>query len=288
MAKLKDDAIKMKDLKEYLKSYAGFNFELSILKLLKEKGLECVHGGLYEDPITGKNREFDIRATRTINNYRVKIAAECKYIRENYPILVSCVPRLEQESFHEVAILREPEHKPDIIYEPRAIIETIKGMDSIYKPNEFVGKRITQVGREKNDGTIVASNDELFDKWSQCLSSANDLVKRIYLQDKDTKSSIFFSTVIPILVVPNERLWIVNYDFDGGIVSDPKLAERCSYFVDKGYITDAEATIMGQEVRHEIRISHIEIMTQKGLENFINTYLQTDTGIKQIFPIKEC
>jgi len=270
-----------------LNSYSDFNFELLTLKMLKEKGLECVHGGLYEDPITGINRQFDIRATKTINNYRVKIAAECKNIRENYPILVLCAPRHEHESFHQVAILNEPPHgsslSPRTIFQSRASIFTVEGMHSIYKPYEFVGKNITQVGRV-SDGTIQANDNELFNKWSQCLGSANDLVKRIYLEGKDIKCSVFFFTIIPILVIPNETLWIVNYDFAGGIVSGPRLADRISYFVDKVYKTDAEATIISHEIRHEIRISHIEIMTQHGLENFIDTYLQTETGIQQIFP----
>ena len=37
-------------------------FELRVLKELTDLKLNCQHGGAYDDPITGKSREFDIRA----------------------------------------------------------------------------------------------------------------------------------------------------------------------------------------------------------------------------------
>ena len=93
MAKLKNEPIVKSDMLEYLTSYSDFSFELTVLKMLRELELECEHGGHYEDPVTNKSREFDIRAIKTIEQYRVRLAIECKNIRENFPILISCVPR---------------------------------------------------------------------------------------------------------------------------------------------------------------------------------------------------
>jgi hypothetical protein len=98
MAKLKNDKILAKDLSEYLNSYSDFSFELAVLKMLRASDIDCEHGGHYEDPVTNKSREFDIRAIKTIQQYRVRMAIECKNIRENFPILISCIPRHEQES----------------------------------------------------------------------------------------------------------------------------------------------------------------------------------------------
>jgi len=64
MPKLKTDSIKKDDLVEYLDSCSDFSFELSVLKMLRESDVDCEHGGLYEDPVTGKSREFDIRAIK--------------------------------------------------------------------------------------------------------------------------------------------------------------------------------------------------------------------------------
>ena len=59
MAKLKTDPIQEQDLKEFLESYSDFSFELSVLKMLREKGLECEHGGVYED-MKGSRRRLTL------------------------------------------------------------------------------------------------------------------------------------------------------------------------------------------------------------------------------------
>ena len=93
MPRLRTDAITSTDLTEYLENESDFSFELEILNMLRSMNVDCEHGGNYTDPVTGKTREFDIRASKTINHYRVRMAIECKNIKENFPVLVSCVPR---------------------------------------------------------------------------------------------------------------------------------------------------------------------------------------------------
>lgn len=183
MPKLKTDPIGKNDLIDYLESSSDFSFELSVLKMLRERGISCEHGGLYEDPVTGKAREFDIRATKTISKYRVRLAVECKNIRDNFPVLVSCVPRHEDESFHQVALVAEPTSSGYMgianLHLSRAKALSIRGEHSIYRINEPVGKSTAQVGRAL-DSTISANDGELYDKWSQSLSSSVDLVSRTY------------------------------------------------------------------------------------------------------------
>ena len=284
MAKqLKENAIVKNDLLEFLNSYSDFSFELSILKMLREKMIDCEHGGLYEDPVTGKSREFDIRAIKTISHYRVRLAIECKNIRKYFPILISCVPRHIDESYHQIAIVNEPRFARDALHvltdirRPRAKTINVKGDESIYKPNTPVGKSTVQVGRAKND-SIVSHDSELYDKWSQSLSSSTDLVKNMYWDgDKDDSESWFFSAIFPIIVVPNGRLWIAEYDTDGNRIIDPSQTTRCSCFIDKNYG-------MGTEIaRTSLWISHIEIMTYDGIFSFIDDYLSDEKGMKKIF-----
>ena len=241
MAKLKTDKIEEKDLKEYLGSYSDFSFELSVLKMLRESGVECEHGGHYQDPVTNKSREFDIRAMKTFDSFRLRMAIECKNIRENFPVLVSCIPRHKQESYHQIAFVREPTTESvsgftiptPIAFRSRAAVLSIRGDFSLYNPGEPVGKSTVQVGRAQ-DGTISAHDSELYEKWGQCLGSANDLVERMYW-DGDEKEEKYISTVIPFVVVPDDRLWMVVYDEDGNMTGDPKPTDRCSCFIDKEY-----------------------------------------------------
>ena len=134
MAKLQDIKISPSDLLEYLESYSDFSFELAVLKMLRENDIECEHGGYYEDPVTNKSREFDIRATKTLQNFRVRMAIECKNIRENFPILISCIPRHEQESFHQIAWVSEP--RSDFgtdIFQSRAKVLSLREDYSLYR-----------------------------------------------------------------------------------------------------------------------------------------------------------
>src|SRR5689334_4191337 len=107
MPRLRDDSIEEADLRAYLQGYSDFSFELRTLHMLRGLGLSCEHGGLYKDPVTGKTREFDIRAAATAAQYRVRMAIECKNLRANFPMMISCVPRHQDESYHEVAVLRD-------------------------------------------------------------------------------------------------------------------------------------------------------------------------------------
>lgn len=282
MAKLKPDQIMPHDLLEYLNSYSDFSFELAVLKMLRANDIECEHGGHYEDPVTNKSREFDIRATKTIEQYRVRMAIECKNIRENFPLLISCIPRHEYESYHQVALVSEPEADPQRFILPvgqsRATTLSIRGEHSLYKLREPVGKSTVQVGRTSSDGgTIFANDSELYEKWGQSLSSANDLVDRVYWDGLDDNKR-YFSAVVPFVVVPNNRLWMVTYDDEGNRVCDPIATDRCSCFIDKDY--EMGTRLAGARMW----LSHVEIVTFDGMQKFVEAYLKSTEEIKKIFP----
>jgi hypothetical protein len=60
-----------------------------VLKELTDLRLMCQHGETYEDPITKKSREFDIRALMYgAESVYIHLSLECKNIRNN------CVFRL--------------------------------------------------------------------------------------------------------------------------------------------------------------------------------------------------
>lgn len=281
MPKLKNEPIKKDDLVNYLDSCSDFSFELSVLKMLRENDVICEHGGLYEDPVTGKSREFDIRAIKTLANYRIRLAIECKNIQEYFPVLVSCVPRHEVESYHQIAMVGEPESNVYIatahLHQSRAKTLSIRNEHSIYKANDPVGKSTAQVGRAL-DGTITANDGELYDKWSQALSSSADLVSRVYWDggDNDDEDN-YFSCVLPIVVVPNERLWSVSYDDNGRRVQEPSPTDRCSCFIDKDYEMGTKLT------GTRMWISHIELMTIDGLKSFVDSHMKTEAGITKLF-----
>lgn len=115
MAQLKSNPITQSDIEEYLAGQADFSFELRVLKELVDLGLICSHSGTYDDPITGKSREFDIRALLLDQEkyLRVHLSVECKNIRENFPMIVHCLKRKENESYNELVATYKPEEKTE-------------------------------------------------------------------------------------------------------------------------------------------------------------------------------
>jgi hypothetical protein len=280
MRKLRPDSVGVTDLEEYLREFSDFAFELRVLKMLRDLKVECEHGGLYEDPVTKKSREFDIRAIRTVGNDSLRMPIECKNVRENFPLLISCVPRHSDESYHSVAVVREPTghmYRP-AVFESRAQVVRLEGDQSVYKPGEPVGKSIAQVGR-RNDGSLIANDSEFHKKWGQCLASAHDLLDQMYYEgDDDDSDEVHLGSVIPFVVVPDDMLWIAVYDDTGNLVRRPERATRCSCFVGKHYYMGSNISGAG------FVVSHIEVVTISGLQSFVSNSLGTEAFYEQVFP----
>lgn len=279
MAKLKSNSITETDLSEYLNSYSDFSFELRVLKMLREKGLQCEHGGHYRDPVTDKSREYDIRATKTIKNKRLRMAVECKNIGKNFPLLVSCIPRKEQESYHQIALVGERKEQSlldNSIFNSRARPLSLCGHHSLYKIDNLVGKSTAQVGRGA-DNTISYSDSEIYEKWGQCLSSANDLIDRVY-EDGSDDNNRYLSAVIPFVAVPDTRLWMAAYNDEGDLVRGPVATDRVSLFIGRAYE-------MGERMAREtLWLSHLEIVTFRGMITFVEDHLRNENGLEKIFP----
>jgi hypothetical protein len=286
MAKLKPEAITQADLIEYLDSYSDFSFEVGVLKKLIGLGFSCEHAGSYSDRATGKDREFDIRALKVFGKLFLRFAVECKNLRENYPLLVSCLPRREEEAFHDIIVSVNPEklqlEEPPRVYSRAMLTESkairLKGEHSLYKVGQPVGKTCDQVGRGIN-GEIVSGDSDVYSKWSQALASAADLTHRATCDAMERTGDLALSLVLPILVVPNGRLWMVQFDETGARTSPPTQVERCSYFVNLSYWHNTGFGQSGQD------ISHLEFVTENGLFAFIDELCGTDERVAETFPV---
>lgn len=283
MAKLKPDSIKPSDLIEYLDNHSDFSFEIETLKELIKLGFSCEHGGTYEDPATQKPREYDIRATRRIKGRVLRLAVECKNLRPNFPLLISCLPRRSEEAFHELSISVKPPTEVStrfgttqrLTLKTAAMISSaqtyrLRNSDSLYPVGEPVGKSCDQVGRSATTNAEIISGDSgIYDKWSQALSSAHDLVSLIFSDGKRIGKPAA-SLVFPLVVVPNSRLWCVKYDVSGNRISDPELVDRCSFFVSRKYLYQS---LSGEKT---FFVSHLEFVTLNGLLEFADYLCSED------------
>lgn len=187
MGKWSNQSIDESDISEYCFGESDFAFELQTIALLRSLGVRCGHGGVYEDPVTEKARQFDIRGLLELGQVnRVRLAVECKNIRSNFPLAVLTVPGSSDESYCEFisshAPIQQEFNVPGIGVRKMVGVGEDKGdrirqraAASIYPVSEPVGKSCCQVGRDSNGG-IRASDAEAYDKWWQAIQSSHDLV----------------------------------------------------------------------------------------------------------------
>ena len=279
--KLRDDRITKKDLEEYTDKYSDFSFEMKVLNCFPDT-FKVNHGGTYEDPVSGKFREFDIRAKYSFNRphtHNIYMAVEAKNIQENFPLLISCVPRLKEEAYHHLIISKYkvgqfsgfPEHGKVSVVRP--------DNNKFYRSNDFVGKSLDQIGRrDHHDKELVGNDSDIYSKWSQAVNSSFELAETAYYESYDHQSKVFISFVMPIVVIPDNTLWIAKYDHEGNRIGEIKQNEECQYYIGNKF--ELGDKISGKE----IVLTHLHIMTFSRFNKFVN---EVENYSDSIFPQSE-
>lgn len=258
MPQLKDTPVAIDDIREFAEASSDFGFELRTLTLLKSRGIDCEHGGTYVDPVTSKPRQFDIRALIDHDSMRIRLAIECKNLRENYPLVVFEVPRTAQESYHTVIYARQPQFDPSSHRLLSASTFVLRGEHSFYSMGEYVGKSCTQVGRTPK-GDLTGNDAEVYEKWDQAIQSSHELIDIASRDWMDASGQERLVFVLPVLVVPDGRLWRVRYTPEGVRKSDPELVNRTTIYLGK-------AVLVGPMFYDSyVTISHLEVVNETGL-----------------------
>jgi hypothetical protein len=286
--KIKTDIITDADLEAYLKTQSDFGFELQILKDLKERGFHTEHGGHYDDPVTMKSREFDIRAVSEHGaDMRIGLAIECKNIKPHFPLIVSATPREGFESY--VSFISDSKFNKsrpveDIVgrLDVRAITDLTTQpcshtMCDIYPVGGMVGRSTAQVGRN-SQGDFVANDSEIYEKWGQAISSLHKVINWLTRRDVgDNGSAVeLLGAALPFVVVPDGMLWLAEYSEDGTLVSGPNQVDRIFCVCGKKYS-------YGSPFKWDYQISHLEFVTQRGLLEFIEAFLKDDKTVNSTF-----
>lgn len=280
MAKLINNDIELRDMQKYLDSSSDFAFEMRVLKLLNDKGLETTFGGLYQDPNGNKTRQFDIRSRIIFDSnctkHSVWLAIECKNLRNNFPLLISCSKRKDNESIldtfnAEYNIKSMDENCTDDCSARNNTSYNIYSQSlqpsAYYTTKAFVGRTCVQVGKSPK-GEIEFSDEEVYSKWTQSLCSLYGLMEvnitDIYKQICNPNAISSCNCFVPIVAVPDGTLWIAEYTDNGELLTEPKKVEKCSFLVNKQY------SFCIRIKSHPYMISHIDFMTFTGLKNFLS------------------
>lgn len=261
------------EIKTLAQSEDDFRHELLIGKTMRTFGsnglVQIQHGGAYNDPLTGKPRQFDFRALIRRGACEAQLAVEGKRINPAAPIVVCGVARSNDEAFHELIVSISRANA----YGTYAKIEQHKG--DLYHAGAFVGK---SVFRAKNTGGSLKKegDGEIFERYAQALSSSVELASRACATANQRGISPYevWSAVLPIVVVPDGTLWCVKYDADGNFDGQPVQRDSCEIFTANTILTGCH-----DQLAVEFRFSHVHIQTLKGFSDFLNNLVNGDLWV---------
>jgi hypothetical protein len=257
-SKLKNTAITANDLTDFVANNSDFDFEMRVLEKLRSLNFACEYSGTYQDPVTDKVRQFDIRARKMQGVCTLAVAVECKNLRPTNPLLLSAVPRTATEAAHDLLLVRR-QHGPAY---PR--VETIKGASSAYKEGQMVGKKTDQVGRVESTGELSSDDAETFDKLNQAVNSCKDLIR-------DSRWGpdvpLLVNAIVPVFVVPDGVLWQVDYDQNGVMRAPPRNVSSTTLYYGHAW------KISGDNVPIVYTLSHVEVITISALPDAVAVWM---------------
>ena len=260
------------DLSEHLRSSDDFSFEMAVFHLCLRDAFNTWHGGTYQDPVTKKDRQFDIRTQLTKGLGTVKLAVECKNLKPNFPLLVSRIPRRDEEAFHEVIGVRNLPTTGGTTF-PRY---RLSNKQSVFPAGRYVGKATTQVGRNASGSKeLVAQDTEAYDKWSQAIASCGDLVASAHGDLALTNADTAYTSIFPVLVVPDGALWVADYSARGVLIISPRQAKECTLYLGKNIPTVSHG--------RDYTISHLQIFTRTGFDGYLSRLSTDDDLWEHIF-----
>ena len=139
-------------------------------------------------------------------------------------------------------------------------------------------KSLIQVREEENNPNAIirGKDDEIYDKWSQAVSSCYDLVRiesRAHAYESRIRGRAV-SIVVPVLVVPMNTLWVTKFSDNGAWSGEVSPATHVSVFIGKEIIPWQGI----DDEQHRFQsywCSHLEVVSFDGVADFRNKLLDT-------------
>jgi len=126
-------------------------------------------------------------------------------------------------------------------------------------------------------------DSDIYDKWAQALSSAVGLAESACNVPRGQCSSVFFTAVLPFVVVPDALLWNAAYDDTGSISTDPAQVNECELFVAREVEVGGAK---GTSHFHRFTFSHVHFFTLAGFTSFLSKMAVNDHAWTNLFTDK--
>lgn len=266
---LPDGAITIDEMSQYVENSNSFGFELRVFQLCEAFRLQAWHGEIYPDPISGKERQFDIRARREIGGFSINLAIECKTISPSHALLVNRVRRERKDNFYDLVVGKYPVGNSRFEHvfprmDGHRISESLFVGRGLEFPHlkEFRDKnrveRFLEPGRET----------DIYDRWSQAVASAHawllDMINENPRYNEPIKKTA--SLILPILVVSDGSLWAL--DCEKSRIEPPKRVKSAELYLNK----KIEGT--------SYSFSQLHIFTYSGLEQFLDDVASSSAEVQ--------
>jgi hypothetical protein len=275
--------ITAKDIRSVIESSDDFGYELRVRRVLRgHREGQLQHGGTYVDPVTGRPRQFDLRWHVFFQELGVAInlAVECKNISHETPVVICGLNRRPNESFHcliesrAAGTFRAGSSRVSFDGPSIGVVRHSAVSSDVYPPDTFVGKSIVRIERRPDAARTantavryIASKDkEIYDRWSQALASAKDLLLEARYYAHKYKLRHVFTVTLPVVVVPDDALWSAEYDEKGSLTTEPSKMDHCEFFVGREVEVPPEFPDFAAEL---FRFSHIHFFSLTGFANFL-------------------
>ena len=220
-------------------------------------------------------RQFDLRATRVRGNTCMRLAVECKELSPQCPLVFGRVPRDMTEAGHQLVVSAEKDLDTSgmpngIAFQRHALVVNQLADESMYAAGDLVAKGYMQVSGNSRNGP-----DELYSRLSQAIASASDHVDEAHEDYRRTESPVCMTFILPLVVVPDGRLWAIDHDENGNRVNGPVPVEAVEYAIHK--------TIPGHLLNGSpYKVTHLEVVTEVGLSRRLE-HLSSDAGQRAMF-----
>jgi hypothetical protein len=235
------------DVEGFVRSGADFAFEMSVRAELLAANLRAQYAGTYEDPVTGKSRQFDFRVRMENGQWSGRYCIECKNVSEDRPFVISRTKRSSAEAYHEVLAAKSGTNGAE------NMVRSPPG-STCFREHDLVGRSLDQYSTHPNK----PSEENLFDKISQATSSCGAMLKSDLGPDFRAGSRVI--SVQPVVVVPGGRLWAADYD-DNGALGQVHQVDQVDFYVGRAWEVGGTTT----SLQRRYCISHVVLVVKERL-----------------------
>lgn len=273
------------DIRNVVTKEDDFGHEMRVGHAIRScPAIQVQHGGTYIDSVTQKPRQFDYRCWLKKEKTCLSLAVECKNLNPSVPLVVCGAKRRDDESFHDLIESRLGSFKRGsaIINGSSSITRRAKRSDSFYSPSDFLGKSLVRIQSEKIP-MVKLQDSDVYDKWAQALSSSVELAESACHFAKKYSVARFFTAVLPVVVVPDNVLWRVDYDDNGAISKDPEQVDACELYVAREIEVGGK---IGTPLFHYFAFSHVHFLTLTGFSSFLSKMAVNELAWSNLFTDK--